>query len=355
MTIPLEPLLVLPGETVRELIERIDRNMTGLALVVDSERRLIATVTDGDVRRAVLAGIDLDAAVEELLARKPAGTEPITAAPGTSSDLLLELMAREGIRHVPLVDGDGRLVDVALLDELARETQLPLRAVIMAGGLGTRLAPLTDAQPKPMLPIGDRPLLERIVEQLRDAGIRHINITTHYRADAIAEHFGDGSRFDIDLRYTNENQPLGTAGALGLLDDAGGPILVMNGDILTRLDFRAMLRFHEEHDAHLTVAVRPYELRLPYGVVDVDDVRIVRITEKPAVQGFFNAGIYLISAELLQLVPRGRRYDMNELIDRALANGRRVIGFPVREYWLDIGDPLSYERAHAEHGRGGDG
>jgi dTDP-glucose pyrophosphorylase/CBS domain-containing protein len=349
VSVALEPLLVGQQATVRELIERIDENMTGLALVVDDDRRLIATITDGDIRRAILAGMDLGATVDELISPKPRGG-PITAPAGTSSDTLLEVMAREAIRHVPLVDEMGRVVDVALLDELARETRLPLRAVIMAGGLGSRLAPLTDATPKPMLPIGDRPLLERIVEQLRDAGIHHINITTHYRAEAIAEHFGDGTQFDIDLHYTNEDEPLGTAGALALLEDAKEPLLVMNGDILTRLDFRALLRFHEEHDADLTVALRPYELRVPYGIVDVDAERIVRITEKPALQGFFNAGIYLISPELRQLVPRGRHYDMNELIERALADGRRVIGFPVREYWLDIGDPHSYERAHAEHG-----
>jgi NDP-sugar pyrophosphorylase family protein len=198
-----------------------------------------------------------------------------------------------------------------------------------------------------MLPVGDRPLLERIVHQLRDAGIRRINVTTHYRADAIARHFGDGSAFGVELRYVSEEQPLGTAGALGLVD-SDDPILVMNGDILTSVDFRAMHRFHDEHEASLTVAVRPYEVSVPYGLVELDRDRVVGIHEKPVVKGFLNAGIYLIGPEARRLVAAGERLEMTQLIDRVVAAGQRVIGFPLREYWLDIGHPNDYEQALAD-------
>jgi NDP-sugar pyrophosphorylase family protein len=198
-----------------------------------------------------------------------------------------------------------------------------------------------------MLPVGDRPLLERIIEQLREAGIRHVNLTTHYRADAIAAHFGDGREHGVEIEYVPEERPLGTAGALGLVE-ADEPILVMNGDILTRFDFRAMHRFHDEHGAHMTVAVRPYEARVPYGLVEIDGGRVSGISEKPLVRGFVNAGIYLIDPEVRRFVEPGEALDMPQLIERLVAEDLSVVGFPLREYWLDIGHLADYERALAD-------
>lgn len=195
-----------------------------------------------------------------------------------------------------------------------------------------------------MLPVGGRPLLERIVEQLRDAGIARVNLTTHYRADVIADHFGDGSAHGVEIEYVSEEHPLGTAGALGLVESAE-PVLVMNGDILTRVDFRAMHRFHEEHHADMTVAVRAYQTHVPYGVVELEGSRIRSVTEKPLVRGFVNAGIYLVDPEVRSFVEPGERVDMPQLIDRLLAGDRTVVGFPLREYWLDIGDRADYEQA----------
>jgi NDP-sugar pyrophosphorylase family protein len=195
-----------------------------------------------------------------------------------------------------------------------------------------------------MLPVGDRPLLERIIDQLRESGIHHVNLTTHYRSEDITAHFGDGSGFGVEIEYVSEEQPLGTAGALGLLD-ADEPILVMNGDILTRVDFRAMHRFHDEHAADMTVAVRPYEVYVPYGIVELEDEQVSEIAEKPLVRGFVNAGIYLINPDVRRLVPAGEPLEMPELIKRLVVDGRRVVGFPLREYWLDIGQIADYEQA----------
>jgi NDP-sugar pyrophosphorylase family protein len=301
----------------------------------------------------MLADLDLATPVSALVERQRelAGAEgrpvPLTAPLGSPAPELIALMQRFDVRQIPLVDEQGRPRELARLTDLIETEGPPLRAVVMAGGLGTRLGDLTADTPKPMLPVGDRPLLERIVGQLREAGIRHVNLTTHYRSDAIAAHFGDGRDFDVEIEYVSEERPLGTAGALGLLDSKE-PFLVMNGDILTRIDFRAMHRFHDEHEASMTVAVRPYEVRVPYGLVELRDEAVEGISEKPLVRGFINAGIYLVDPEVCGFVPAGERLEMPELIERLVEAGRRVVGFPLREYWLDIGRLADYEQALAD-------
>lgn len=344
----INPLLVSPTTSIREVMNRIDQNAKGIALVEDGEHRLVATITDGDIRRAILAGVDLDLPAQVLL-QKRANTEyavPVTVTAGTPVTDMLHLMTEANLRHIPVVDESGHLVDLAVLSDLIKEYELPLmRAVIMAGGYGTRLRPLTDELPKPMLPIGDRPLLEIIVNGLREAGIRQVHVATHYKGDMIAEHFKDGQDFGVDIRYVKEDQPLGTAGALSLLDESDEPLLVINGDILTRVDFRAMLNFHREHEADLTVAVRQYEFRVPYGVIDTDGVAVTGISEKPLVQQFINAGIYLLNPSIRRLIPNGQHYDIPDLIQQLLKEGRPVVCFPIREYWLDIGKSDQYDQA----------
>jgi len=343
-------LCIAPSGSIREAAACIDRNTRGIVLVIDDERHLIATVTDGDVRRAILAGIDLDLSVSELLKQRDPtfNSGPVTAPDGTPAESLLHLMTENTLRHIPLVDEEGRVVNIALLSELVKEYELPLRAIVMAGGFGTRLRPLTDDLPKPMLPLGSQPLLEMIVEQLRGAGIRQVNVATHYKSEMIAEHFKDGQDFGVDIRYVKEDQPLGTAGALSLLEESDEPLLVINGDILTRVDFRAMLQFHREHEADLTIAVRQYEFRVPYGVIETDGVAVTGISEKPLVKQFINAGIYLLNPAIMRLIPNGQHYDIPELIERLLLEGRPIVCFPIREYWLDIGKSDHYDQARTD-------
>jgi dTDP-glucose pyrophosphorylase/CBS domain-containing protein len=354
MTKDFSSLVVSEETTVRGVIACIDENGKGIAIVLDDEKHLIATVTDGDIRRAILAGFDVDLPVSELLSRRTQVSShgPITAPVGTPDTTLLHVMAETTVRHIPLVDEENRVVDVALLSELVREYELPLRAVVMAGGFGTRLRPLTDDLPKPMLPIGNRPLLELIVEQLRDAGIRQVNVATHYKGEMIADHFKDGQDFGVDIRYVKEDQPLGTAGALSLLEASEEPLLVINGDILTRVDFRAMHHFHREHNADLTVAVRQYEFSVPYGVIDTDGVAVRGISEKPVVKQFINAGIYLLSPTVQRMIPNGQPYDIPDLIHMLIAAGRPIVCFPIREYWLDIGKADHYDQAKSDLANG---
>lgn len=342
--------LIGAEQSIRDAVAAIDRYAKGIALVTDADRRLLATVTDGDVRRAMLAGVALDASIAELLAlRSPDYPAPTVARLETSPAELISLMRARRVRQVPMLDADGRVAAVTVLDDLVDADGPALRAVVMAGGYGRRLAPLTDTTPKPMLPVGDRPLLERIVEQLRDAGIRHLNVTTHYLADVISDHFGDGRDFGVEIEYVSEQEPLGTAGALGLVE-SGGTLLVLNADLLTRVDFRAMHHFHQEHDAAMTVAVRAYDLTVPFGIVRLDGEVVTGIDEKPLLRGFVNAGIYLVEPVVHKLVGAGEHVDMPDLIARAADRGERVVGFPLREYWLDIGRLADYEQALTEAG-----
>ncbi len=333
--------------TIRNAISCMDSGRLGIVLVTDERHKLLGTITDGDVRRAILAKIDVQEPVSVILERK-LGTryaQPITARMGEDRSAYLSLLQQYNITHLPLLDEDQRVVGLITLDEFVPNRVLPLHAVIMAGGAGRRLRPLTDDLPKPMLPVGDRPLLELTIEQLSQAGIQQVNLTTHYKGAMIAEHFGDGRDFGVEIRYVEEDQPLGTAGALSLLEPSGDPLLVMNGDVLTRVDFQAMLDFHHEHKADMTVAVRQHEVRLPHGVVETDGTTITGILEKPVLRHFMNAGIYLLNPQMCRFIPSGHRYDMTDLICRLIVEGCRVISFPIHEYWLDIGQVEDYEKA----------
>jgi len=347
-------LCIDPEGSIQELIAFIDRNGQGIALVVDPGRHLLGVVTDGDIRRAILAGLDLKLTVQRLLEHKAQinGPTPITAPVGTSDAELLRMMNQHVLRHIPLVDPEGRVGDMSLLSNLVKGYELPIAAVIMAGGYGNRLRPLTEELPKPMLPVGDTPLIERVVEQLRSAGIRRVNVTTHYRSKAITDHFGDGSRFGVEMHYVEEKHPLGTAGAISLLEITNEPLLVINGDVLTQVNFRAMLDFHHDNGADMTVAVRQHEFQIPYGVVETDGVGIIGISEKPMVRSLINAGIYLLSPATCQQIPNGRPSDIPDLITRLVAEGRPVVSCPIHEYWLDIGQHADLQQAQTDVQKG---
>lgn len=335
-----------PELPIAEALARLQDAGTGMLLIAAADRKLIGVLTDGDVRRHILAGGGLD---------QPCGTiawpDPIVATEGLSPQEVLALLdgGREfPVHHVPVL-GPGRAIKgLWLRSDFVNAALAPLSAVIMAGGYGARLRPLTDSMPKPMLLVGDKPLLERTVERLRQAGIHDVRVTTHYLGDRIASHFGDGHAFGVDITYLSEERPLGTAGVLARLRDHPGPLLVINGDILTNVDFRAMLAFHREHGAEATVAVRKFELQVPYGVVECAGPRVRRLREKPTEHFLVNAGLYLLEPSVLSCIPPEERFDMTDLITRLLEEQRTVVSFPVVEYWLDIGRPADFERAQVD-------
>lgn len=343
----LASLCISLSDSIRQAMLSMDHTQQGIAFVVDESGRLLGTITDGDVRRAMFADTDLNAPVSVILERKADSPypKPVTASVETDRAVLLRLMRERSVRQIPLLDEAGRVVDLVTLDSLLPNEVLPLQAVIMAGGLGTRLRPFTEDLPKPMLLVGGKPLMERVIEQMRHMGIRRVNVTTHYKPEKIIEYFGDGRAFGVELNYVNEKQPLGTGGALGLMPVPEETMLVMNGDILTRVNFRALYMFHQEQKADLTVAVRRYEMQVPYGVIECEGARVRQLHEKPQIGFLVNAGIYLLEPVVYQFIPQNTSFNMTDLIQRLLDAGRTVVSFPIHEYWLDIGQHADYAQA----------
>jgi dTDP-glucose pyrophosphorylase/CBS domain-containing protein len=341
-------LFVMPDTLLHEVIVCINNSQSGIALVVDEERRLLGVVTDGDIRRLVLKELDLAIPIRQVLDQEAAKFPPVTADYRTSREDIFNLLRQTRLSHIPLLNEDERVVDLIALDDFVPGNALPVQAMVLAGGFGSRLQPLTNSLPKPMLPLGERPLLEHIIQQLSEVGIHRVNVATHYLAEKIVDHFGDGSGFGVNLNYVSEERPLGTAGALGLIDEIEEPLLVLNGDIFTKINYRAMLVYHQEHQADLTMAVRKYEFKVPYGVVESDGQSVTGLREKPLMSFFVNAGIYLLQPSASRFIKHGENIDMTDLIQRLLDAGRNVISFPVLEYWIDIGQLADYERAQED-------
>jgi dTDP-glucose pyrophosphorylase/CBS domain-containing protein len=347
----INPLLVQTLTSIFDAVIVIDANRRGAVIVVDNQNHLLGVVTDGDVRRAILAGLDLNQPVSTLLERRSRQfyPSPIIAPINMPDPERLSLMREYKIRHLPIVDEDNVVVDMLTLDDLLAAPLYGLTAVVMAGGFGRRLYPLTEDLPKPMLPIDGKPLLEQLIGQLREAGIDCVQVTTHYKPEHIKNYFGDGAKFGVKIGYVQEEQPLGTAGALGLLEPPDKPFLVVNGDILTRMDFKAMFAFHADLAAEMTVAVRGFTLEMPYGVVTVNGVDVTSVEEKPGINYFVNAGIYLLNPSALSFIPKeGCKFDMTDLINVLVNHQHRVVSFPIREYWMDVGRMDDYERAQGD-------
>lgn len=343
----LERLLVHPNDTLRRVIETIDRGELQMALVVDEGRRLKGVVTDGDVRRALLRGVTLEDPASSVM-----NPNPLTVPDGTPAAAIEALMKRTSLRRIPVVDAGSRVLGLAVPQAEAPLAENDVPVVIMAGGLGTRLAELTRDRPKPLLPVGTKPILETMVERLVLQGFNRIFISVNYKADMIREYFGDGSRYQARIEYVQEHKRLGTAGALQYLQPAPArPLLVMNGDILTTIDFRKLLDFHVQSQVAATMAVSYHDVQVPYGVVETNGQKVVSLVEKPVYRYFVNAGIYVLEPLCLQYLEPETYTDMTTLYERLLTDGREVASFPIHEYWQDVGRPADYARANEEYER----
>lgn len=337
--------LVIDAQTsIREALGAIDRSKRQIALVIDGDGKLVATVTDGDVRRGILNGVDLDGPVAQVM-----HTTPTTLTQGAPDAEARRLIRERKLQHVPVIDEQGRLVDLATVSDLFGVTPNDTRVVLMAGGLGTRLRPLTETVPKPMLTVGGKPLLEQILGVFADQGFWKISISVNYRREIVQDYFGDGSKFGVDIEYIEEDQAMGTAGALSLLTHRPkNPFIVMNGDLLVSLQFADLLAFHRELSATGTMVVREYEHQIPYGVVRSADNLMTGIEEKPTERYFVNGGIYVLSPEALDHVVPGQPLDMPSLLTALKGADQKVGVFPLRDYWRDIGQMDDLEAARSE-------
>jgi len=336
--------LIPPRATVGEAIRAIDLSGVQIALVVDESGKLLGTVTDGDVRRGLLRGVGTADAVSAIMNARPTSV-PDDERPGR----VLDLMKRTTHRCIPKIDRAGRVTGVHHLGDFLHPEDRPNLVVLMAGGLGTRLNPITNEVPKPLIHVGSKPILETILDNFRDYGFRQFYFSVNYKAEMVKAHFGDGSRWGVSIRYLEEDRRLGTAGSLSLLPEIPKhPLVVMNGDLLTKVNFQQMLDFHMEHRAAATMCVREYDLQVPFGVVKLEGDRIVAVDEKPLQRFFVNAGIYVLEPEALELVPRATQFDMTTLFQLLAQGGRATGAFPIREYWLDVGRLDDLERARLE-------
>ena len=339
-------VVISPAAPIAEAVRRLEIAGTGALLVCDPDGVLRGLLTDGDVRRAILNSVPFTHPCGGI-----AAADPVVAPSDVTAEAALRLMdaAREFVlNHLPLVNPGGIATGLLLRSDLAPHDRLSLSAIIMAGGFGTRLLPLTEHTPKPMLLVGGRPLLDRTIGQMRRAGIQQVVISTHHQAERITAHLGDGTAHGVNIRYLAEDRPLGTAGSLRLLGEVSEPLLVINGDILTGIRYDEMLAFHREHQAEVTVGVRQCTLEIPYGVLDRTGAMVRAVREKPRMEFLINAGIYLLEPSAQQAIPVGARFDMTELIQRLLDEGRNVACYPIVEYWLDIGQPADYMQAQAD-------
>ncbi|ASS73951.1 alcohol dehydrogenase [Tumebacillus algifaecis] len=338
-------ILIPPTASILRAIETIDQGALQIALVVeDGTGRLLGTITDGDVRRGILRGVALDRSVAEIM-----NTDPITASSQDTQEKILATMKMRRLQQIPILDADGLVIGVQVLTDLLRAGQKDNWVVLMAGGLGTRLAPLTNDTPKPLLKVGSKPLLETIMQNFIEYGFHKFYLSVNYKAEMIRDYFGDGSRFGVEIRYVHEDKRMGTAGALSLLPERPEQtFFVMNGDLLTKVNFQQLLDFHHEHGALGTMCVREYDFQIPYGVVKTDKHRLMGIVEKPVEHFFVNAGIYVLEPECVDLIPQDAFYDMPSLFDQLIAQESETSVFPIREYWMDIGQIADYERANGE-------
>ena len=341
----LQAALISPDTDISQAVKHMDAEA---ALVVDKKGKLCGMITDGDIRRAFLAGSALDTPVSEIMT-----INPVAVKKGTTQMAIMALMMQKKIRHLPVIDKSGRPVALELLKNQLEDLE-PAGAVVMAGGKGTRLHPLTLNTPKPLLKVGKETILDNILQNLEGNGIHDVVLAVNHFADQIVDHVGDGSSHNLSVNYLQEERALGTAGGLTLMDEKPeNSFLVMNGDLLTELDFRSLMKFHRESNCCMTVCVRRHSIKIPYGVIQMatDNLTIDQVVEKPDHEFLVNAGIYMLEPKMIDLIPKGEFFDMVQLMNAALANGWNVGAFPVLEYWKDIGqhDQIQEARQYTQN------
>lgn len=335
-------ILLSPTSTIKEALKVIDSGAMKIALVIDENEKLLGTLTDGDIRRGLLDNLSLDDCIESIIF-----TTPTVCNIEDTKEKILEIALSKKLHQIPVVDKDGKLVGIEEIDELLKPKYKTNKVVLMVGGLGTRLRPLTDKTPKPMLKVGNKPILETIILNFKKHGFVNIVLCVNYKSEVIEEYFKDGSAFGVNIEYVRENKRMGTAGALSLIkEQLSEAFFVMNGDLLTNINFEHMMEYHLSNGAMATMGVREYDFQVPYGVVNTDGEKILSIVEKPVHQFIVSGGVYVLSHRVLKYIPENAFYDMPTLFEKLIQEGEKSISFPIHEYWIDIGRVEEFKKAN---------
>ncbi|WP_420799129.1 nucleotidyltransferase family protein [Metasolibacillus meyeri] len=329
--------------TILEAMRAIDKSTLQFAVVIDEKEYLLGTVTDGDIRRGILQGQELGISITSIMNKNPT-----TSVYGREIHEYKQLMRSKQLRQLPVVDENNKIIDIIFMDKFDT-CRNENTVILMLGGLGTRLRPLTNDIPKPMLKIGNKPILETIVESFKQYGYTNFIFSVNYKKEIIQEYFRRGEAFDVTIEYIEENIRMGTAGALSLLKKRpSSPFFVMNGDLLTQINFEQLMQFHIEHNTMATMCVIEYEYQIPYGVIETVGTDLVDIKEKPVKRCFINAGIYVLNPEVFDYIPNNQFYDMPALFEELIKRGEKTSVFPIHEHWLDIGRVDDFNRANNE-------
>lgn len=340
-------IIVQTNISVKEALQKIDESSKQILLVIDNDGRLLGTLNDGDIRRGLLKGASLDSIIESIYFRNPA-----VANINDTKESIIRLATAKKIHQIPIVDANNKPIGLETLDRLISKQTKTTPVVLMAGGLGTRLGELTKSTPKPMLPVGNKPILETIIENFATYGYVNFIISVNYLSNIIEEYFGDGKKFGVNITYIHENQRMGTAGALTFMRHLlKEPFFVMNADLLTNINFEHFHNFHLSQKTIATMGVRNYDFQIPYGVVNINNGEIISISEKPKYNFSVSAGIYMLSPEALNFIPDEQFFDMPSLFELIIASGQTPVSFPIHDYWLDVGRLNDYEQANSEFDR----
>ncbi len=337
---------ILPAEsTIRQVIRTLDQAALKIVLVAGEDGKLQGTVSDGDVRRGLLKGLDLDSSISAIIHRNA-----LVVPPGMGRETVMQLMVANKIQQIPVVNEHRHIVGLHLWDEITTPPTRSNLMVIMAGGKGTRLRPYTENCPKPLVLVAGKPMLEHIIERAKLEGFSHFVLAINYLGNMIEDFFGSGERLGVQIEYLREQSPLGTAGALSLLNPKpDAPFLVTNADVITDIRYGELLDFHIHHDAAATMAVRIHEWQNPFGVVQTRGVEIVGFEEKPVARTHVNAGVYALNPDVLDVLSADMHCDMPGLFERLQSQGNRTVAYPMHEPWLDVGRPDDLNRANAEN------
>jgi dTDP-glucose pyrophosphorylase len=340
----IQNIIINQDISIRDALKIIDKSSKQICLVVENEK-LIGTLTDGDIRRGFLDGLGLDSPIKSIVFKTPT-----TCSAEDSREKILKIAITNKLHQIPIVDNKGRLVGLKEIDELLKPKSRTNSVVLMVGGLGTRLMPLTEDTPKPMLEVGGKPILQTIVEGFAKHGFTNITMCLGYKSNVIQDFFKDGKAFEVNIDYIVEEKRMGTAGALTLLKkEFNEPFFVMNGDLLTNINYERMLDFHQENNSKATMCVREYEIEVPYGVVKTNIENIVSIEEKPVHNFYVNAGVYLLEPDCIDLIPRDEFYDMPSMFEKLIDIKEKTVSFPLKNYWLDIGRLEDFKKANIDY------